>query len=331
MTRIQQARLCTHSSVSAVAIAHPDTLPGGKPWFPEDFRIGLPSWQAALSSLAYVNPPAAIEIFVPDSQRSGWISPLSHPSVISPGKNCVHCFNSTETHLKKTRGSTNRLLILHTCRDEGGGSLSLMGELTGIWQYNGVLHTFRLQRCSEHWHLVIAFCRGGEGKTKLCFAPDKRISPEYSRKICKGGKKKSTESCTYMNYVSGAFVGLGFCHETVIFRIIRRGRRYVFEGCNNGIMCYGDGHKCLYFPVYTYPRVCIYANLYRLLPGMHFFLLGLLSFPYFCPFPLLLYPFLIPSPQSMFPGLPSCPVTSSSLLSISFPSLLRCTGPSWQM
>lgn len=168
-------------------------------------------------------------------------------------KNCVPCFNSTETHLKKMRGSTNRLLILHTCRDEGGSSLSLTGKLTGIWQYNGILYTFRLQCCSEHWHLVIAFCQGGERKTKLCFAPDKWISPEYSRKICKG--KKSTESCTHMNYESGASVGLGLCPETIIFRRIRRGRQYVFDGFNNSIMCYGDGHKYLYFPVYSYPHL----------------------------------------------------------------------------
>lgn len=60
--------------------------------------------------------------------------------------------------------------------------------------------------------------------------------------------KKKTESCTYMNYVSGAFAGLGLCCETIIFRI--RSRQYIFEGCYNGVMCYGDGHKCLYFPVY---------------------------------------------------------------------------------
>lgn len=70
--------------------------------------------------------------------------------------------------------------------------------------------------------------------------------------------KKSTESCTYMNYVSGGFeegLRLGLCLETIIFRRIRRGRQYVFEGFNKGITCYGDGHKCLYFPVCIYPHL----------------------------------------------------------------------------
>lgn len=64
-------RPCTDSSVFAVPIAHPDTLPGGKPWFDKDFRIGLPSWPAAPRSLAHVNSPAATEIFVQGVQRSG--------------------------------------------------------------------------------------------------------------------------------------------------------------------------------------------------------------------------------------------------------------------
>jgi len=87
MAQSQQTRACTDSSVLAVPIAHPDTQTRGKPWFTENFSIGPLSWQAALGSLVYVNSPAAIEIlFVQGSQRSGWISPLSHPSVISPGK-----------------------------------------------------------------------------------------------------------------------------------------------------------------------------------------------------------------------------------------------------
>lgn len=60
--------------------------------------IRLLSWHTALSSS--VNLPAAIEIFVQGSQGSGRISPLSHPSVISPGK--MVCIASIlERHIER--------------------------------------------------------------------------------------------------------------------------------------------------------------------------------------------------------------------------------------
>lgn len=62
--------------------------------------IRLLSWHTALSSSAYVNLPAAAEVFVQGSQGSGWISPLSHSSVISPGK-IVHIASILERHLER--------------------------------------------------------------------------------------------------------------------------------------------------------------------------------------------------------------------------------------
>lgn len=163
---------------------------------------------------------------------------------------------------------------------------------------------------------MIAFCRGGEGKTKLCFGPDKRISPEYSRKICKG--EKSTESCTYMNYVSGAFVRLGLCHETIIFRRIWRSRQHAFEDCNNGIMCCGDGRKCLYFPVYIYSHLLL-CKFIQASPWHALFFPRVSQFSLFLLIPTA--PVTLPQPgtPSVFPGLPSFSVRNSSLLSISFP------------
>lgn len=59
-----------------------------------------------------------------------------------------------------------------------------------------------------------------------------------------------------MNYVSGAFVGLGLCGET-IFRIGRE-RQYVFANHNNGIIYYGDGHKCQFPCLYLFTLCSVF-------------------------------------------------------------------------
>lgn len=118
-----------------------------------------------------------------------------------------------------------------------------------------------------------------------------------------------------MNYGSGAFVGLGLCREIIIFRRRKRDRQYVFEGCNNSIMCYGDGHKYLYFSLFVSIHSCIYGSLHQLLPGTQFSLLRLLSSPCFTA------PVSLPHP--VFPGLPA------ALVQIPAPSLLDVPGLPW--
>lgn len=62
----------------------------------------------------------------------------------------------------------------------------------------------------------------------------------------------------YMNYVSGAFGGLGLCWEAIIFRRIGRGRQYVCEDCTNGIIRYGDSHKCLLPCLYLFTLCSVF-------------------------------------------------------------------------
>lgn len=93
-----------------------------------------------------------------------------------------------------------------------------------------------------------------------------------------------------MNYVSGAFVGLGLCHEIIIFRRMRRDRQYVFESCNNSITCYGVVINTCIFPCF-YLSAVAFTPVYTSSP-MQFSLLRLLSFP--CPH----CPCVPPSPRA---------------------------------
>lgn len=224
-------------------------------------------------------------------------------------ENCVHCFSSTGTHWKKTRGSTKQLLILHTCAEEGGSSLSLTESCqecgsTGSWTQAGCNAA---PNAGTWWELFVQ----GE-REKQSFALDLINGSPRSTMGRSAREKKKTEPCMYMNYVWGAFVGLGLCRETIIFRRIRGSRQYVFEGCNNGIMCYGDGHKCQYFPVYFYPHL----HLCKFIQASPRQVLLSPWTPRFSQFLLIPNPFLILASPSL---LPSCPVKNSSLLSISFP------------
>lgn len=120
-----------------------------------------------------------------------------------------------------------------------------------------------------------------------------------------------------MNYGSGAFVGLGLCCEIIIFRRRRRDRQYVFEGCNNSIMCYGDGHKYLYFSLFISIHSCICGSLHKLLPGTQFSLLRLLRSPCFTA--------PVSPPHPVCPG-SGCPAAHSSLLSAPCPGAAVAGG-----
>lgn len=169
----------------------------------------------------------------------------------------VYCFSSTETHRKKTWRSPKQLLILHTCADDSDSTLSLTESCQGP------------EHTQTHTHTQAAG-NGCEGfvwreRGKQSFALD-LINESLQSALGRSAREKKWQSCTYMNYVSGAFVGLGLCGET-IFRIGRE-RQYVFANRNNGIIYYGDGHKCQFPCLYLFTLCSV--------------------FPCFCPIRLLL-------------------------------------------